>query len=219
MSEHQSLDHADSAGNVSAPPSVSVDTLRQRILDAAREAFFERGYPEATVEDIASRAGVPPEQAEAVVGGARGALVALMDIAMYGDDSPLTFLERPRAQQVRQEPDQRVQLRTLAHGVSDMLDRVGPLYLGLRYAAHTDNEIAEAYTNLHDAGRRNMGIIAGWIAANGPLKAGMSEDLAADVLWTLTSADVHHLLRYHREWPEEQYREWLATTLIESLLP
>lgn len=219
MSEGHTVKHGTPDGSGPFTEGQAADIYRHQILDAARVAFFERGYPETTLEELATRARMSPEMVEEVIGGTRGAVVALMDTLVRGSDSPLSILESPALQQMRRETDQRTQLQMLADDVSGVLDRVGPMYLALRHAAHSDGEVAVAYTSLHDAGRRNMGIVAEWIAANGPLKAGMSNDMAADVLWTLTSADVHHLLRFHREWSEAQYREWLTATLIASLLP
>jgi AcrR family transcriptional regulator len=217
---HAGDEHAGERDQPDSPSnSAQSEMLRGRILDAAREAFFDRGYPTTTREDIASRAGVSPDVVYDVFGGTRGVLVALMEIAVHGEDSPMNVLERPEPQQMRRQTDQRVQLHMLAEGVAGILDRAGPLYLIMRHAAHSDEEIAVAYTALHDAGRQNMGVVAGWIAANGPLKGEMTIEMAGDVLWTLTSADVHHLLRVHREWSVEQYREWLTATLIASLLP
>lgn len=223
MSEDESFAQGKQAdrrvGTASSSSDAHAEIQRQHILDAAREAFFDRGYPATTVEEIASRARVVPGMVHDVLGGTRGALSALIDIAVHGGDSPIHALERFEAQRLPSETGQRAQLEMLAAMVAGTLERVGPTYLIMRHAAHSDHGVALAYTNLHDAERQNMGIVAGWIGANGPLKGGMPVEMAADVLWTLTGADVHHLLRVHREWSAEQYREWLAVTLIASLLP
>ena len=64
-----------------------------------------------------------------------------------------------------------------------------------------------------------MRLMVGWVAAHGPLKAGLSVDEAADVIWTLTSADVYHLLRDDRGWSADHYQAWLAETMIVAILP
>ena len=46
-----------------------------------------------------------------------------------------------------------------------------------------------------------MTTVAGWLAAQGPLRDGMSAESAAAVLWTLTSPEVHLMLRGTWGWP------------------
>jgi hypothetical protein len=58
-----------------------------------------------------------------------------------------------------------------------------------------------------------------WVASNGPLRAGISEDDAAAIVWSLTSSEMHWLLRVERGWTPERYAEWLAQTLTRTLLP
>jgi hypothetical protein len=107
----------------------------------------------------------------------------------------------------------------LAGGVTGILERAGPLFMVMRDAAGADEEIAVAYEALHALRYRNMRLMVGWVAAHGSLKADMSVDEAADVIWTLTSADVRHLLRDGRGWTAEHYQSWLADAMIASILP
>jgi len=65
----------------------------------------------------------------------------------------------------------------------------------------------------------NMRQFVGWLAANGPLRGDMSEDAAAGIVWSLTSPEVHRLLRVDRAWTQDIYTEWLAETLTRTLLP
>ncbi len=47
---------------------------------------------------------------------------------------------------------------------------------------------------------------------------GLDVAAAADVVWTLTSPEVHHMLLEIRGWTREQYETWLRDTLERSLL-
>jgi hypothetical protein len=67
--------------------------------------------------------------------------------------------------------------------------------------------------------QENIGVFVRWLAHNGPLRAGLSEGEATDTVWTLTSAEVHHLLTVDRGWLTERYVQWLGDTLIRVLLP
>jgi len=47
----------------------------------------------------------------------------------------------------------------------------------------------------------------------------MSEEAASAIVWSLTSPEMHRLLRVDRGWTMERYTEWLADTLTLTLLP
>ncbi len=64
-----------------------------------------------------------------------------------------------------------------------------------------------------------MGRFAGLLAERGALRAGLSVDEAADLLWTLASHQVHELLVVQRGWSAERYQTWLADALARELLP
>ena len=192
---------------------------RARILAAARELFLERGYVATSIEAIAKEAGVAAQTVYAVFGNKRTVLARLMDVSVGGDDQPVRVLERREPQRMRQEPDQRTQLRMMAHGIREIVQRAGPIFDVMRSAGTAEPEVAELYARIQEERRRNMARVVGWVAANGPLRDGLSMDDAADVVWTLTSADVHRLLTADSGWTEERYERWLGDTLIASLLP
>ncbi len=192
---------------------------RRRILEAARELFVARGYVATTISDIAREAGVATQTIYASLSTKRQILKDVMDVAIGGDDQPVGMLEREGPRRLRQETDQRAQIAMLARGIGEVLDRAGPLFDVMRAAGAADPEIAASFDAIQRERRENMGRIVGWIAANGPLKPGLSEDDAADILWTLTGADVHRMLRRERGWSADRYAQWLAEALIAALLP
>jgi AcrR family transcriptional regulator len=192
---------------------------RAAILEASRELFIERGYITTPITLIAERAEVSPQTVYGVFGDKRSVLRALMDEMIGGEEGPERLMETEGPQRMRQERDQRTQLRMLAGGVTGILERAGTLFMIMRDAAAADDEIAASYNEIHDIRYRNMYLMVGWVAANGSLKDGMSIEEATDIIWTLTSADVRHLLRNDRGWTAERYQSWLAETMISSILP
>ncbi|XIE80833.1 hypothetical protein AB6O49_28875 [Streptomyces sp. SBR177] len=54
--------------------------------------------------------------------------------------------------------------------------------------------------------------------ARGALRPGLDAARAADVLFALVSPHVHQLLRRHRGWSAEAYREWLTALVTDQLL-
>ena len=192
---------------------------RARMLDAAQRLFAERGYAASTMEAIASEAGVAVDTVYAGFGSKRGVLSALMDVRVGGDDQRIDLLERPGPQAVRREPDQRRQIATFATDVTGIIERARPVDDIIRGAAAVDSDIASMRARIQESRFDNMRQFVGWLAANGPLRGDMSEDAAAGIVWSLTSPEVHRLLRVDRAWTQDIYTEWLAETLTRTLLP
>lgn len=192
---------------------------RAAILEAAQRLFAERGYASSTIEAIAAEAGVAVDTVYASFGSKRGVLSKLMDVRVGGDDQPVGVLDRPGPQAVRREPDQRRQVATFAADITSIIERARPVDDIIRSAAAVDGEVATMRSRLHETRFQNMRQFVAWLAANGPLREGLSEDDAAAIVWSLTSPEMHRLLRVDRGWSPERYTEWLAETVTRTLLP
>jgi AcrR family transcriptional regulator len=191
---------------------------RLRILDAAEHLFQERGYGVATVDGIASLAGVATDTVYATFGNKRGILHALMDVRVGGDDRDVAVLDREGPQAVRAERDQRRQLERFARDIASIIERARPVDDIMRGAAAVDVQVAALRSGLQEQRHMNMRSFVGWVAANGPLRDGLGEEEAATIVWTLTSPEVHRLLRVERGWTAERYVAWLEGALKDSLL-
>jgi AcrR family transcriptional regulator len=192
---------------------------RAAILDAAQALFAERGYASSTIEAIAAKAGVAVDTVYASFGAKRGVLSALLDLRVGGDDRPIEVLDRPGPQGVRREPSQRRQIAAFAADVTAIIDRVRPVDDIIRSAAEVDGEIAAMRSRVQESRFRNIREFVGWLGANGSLRGGISENDAAAIVWSLTSPEMHRLLRVDRAWTSRRYSEWLAETLTRTLLP
>ena len=191
---------------------------RSRILDAAQRLFAEKGYPVATVEAIAGEAGVAVDTVYAAFGSKRGVLQALLNMRVGGDEAELDLLARAGPQAVKREHDQRAQLAAFAADISAIIERARPVDDIIRGAAAVDADIATLRAEAQAYRYRNIRELVSWLAAKGPLRAGLTEDDAAAIAWTLTSPEVHGLLRVTRGWSPERYVEWLQETLTRTLL-
>jgi AcrR family transcriptional regulator len=191
---------------------------RLRILDAAHRLFAKDGYARTTIERIASEAGVATDTVYAVFGSKRAVLSGLMERHVGGDDQPIAMLDRPAPQSVRREPNQRRQLARFVAGVTDAIERSRPIDDIMRSAAAIDPEISTLRRNIQEERLRNMTTLVRWLRSNGPLRGERSVEEAAAIVWTLTSPEVHRLLRVEREWSSERFRDWLGDTLARTLL-
>ena len=192
---------------------------RARILDAAQNLFAEHGYANTRVATIAAAAGVAVDTVYATFGNKAGVLHALFDVRVGGDDAPLEVTEREGPQAVRREPSQKRQIAGFALGVAEILERSRPVDDVMRGAAAVDQDIAALRARMQEGRYANLRQFAGWLAANGPLRGGLTPDDAAAVVWAVASPEVHGLLRVGRGWSAERYRDWLATALTRTLLP
>jgi len=57
------------------------------------------------------------------------------------------------------------------------------------------------------------------LASRFGLRTGLTEQAAADILWTLTAPDIVERLITQRNWPWDTYERWLADAMASSLLP
>jgi len=171
------------------------------------------------MESLANQAGVAVETVYNAFGTKREVLARLVDRSLVGDDEPMLLLDRPGPQSVHADRDQQRQISAFARDMATIMGRVGPLFAVMRTAAPTEPEIAELLKRLLSARREGMAVFVGWVAHNGPLRAGLTADEAADTVWTLSSAEVHQLLTGDRGWKAERYEQWLTETLTLLLLP
>ncbi len=192
---------------------------RTRILDAAESLFAARGYAATTVEAIAAGSGVAVDTVYAAFGNKRGVLQALLNVRVGGDEAELDLLDRAGSRAVQREPNQKAQLAAFAADVSAIIEQARPVDDIIRGAAAVDSDIAALRSEAQAYRYRNMRQFVSWLAAKGPLARGLTEDDAAAIVWTMTSPEVHGLLRVARGWSAERYAEWLAASLAQNLLP
>ena len=76
---------------------------RARILDAAAELFFERGYARTTMKDIAARAEVARDTVHAIFGSKARVLTGLVDLRLVPDGTVTNVTQRADAQAIRTE--------------------------------------------------------------------------------------------------------------------
>jgi AcrR family transcriptional regulator len=171
------------------------------------------------MEAIAGEAGVAVETVYLAFKTKASLFARVVDVALAGDEAPVTLPDRPMFQEVRAEKDQRRQLELLARNARVVLERAGPLQWALLMASGNEPEIADLVERYN---RRRLELqteFMRWVAANGPLAPGVSVQAAGRTYWTLASIEVHHLVRSTLGRTAGEYEEWLARTLKLALLP
>lgn len=192
---------------------------RSRIVASAERLFLADGFVRTTVADIAAEAGVATDTVYKSIGSKHAVLQLVMDVVIGGDERDLAVLERPGPVALRDEPDPEKQLAMLAVGVADQLARIVPMDDVLSQAAVVDERAAVLRADIQQRQRREaMRTIVGWVAARRPLKPGLSEAGATDLVWAMTSPELYRLLCESCGWNSDRYTSWLKDTLITGLL-
>ena len=192
---------------------------RSRVLESARALFLEQGYPTTTLSQVAGSAGVAADTVLHIFGSKKGLLTAVLDVTIGGDEDEVAVLDREGPQAMRSETDQRRQIAMFARGMTEQLERIRPLDDILRSAAMVDVDARTLRDDLQQRQRRAaMTQVVSWIAANGDLKNAVTIEEATDIVWTMTSPEVHQLFRQTCGWTAERYQAWLCEALESALL-
>lgn len=191
---------------------------RRQIIQAALKLFTERGYSGATIDAIAQEAGVALETVYAVFGNKLTILAAVVDFSVVGDDEPVPLLQRPAILEIQHDSDARRMVRRFAENIAEIMERMDPIFALLRPAAKTEPEIARLLERLLRGRLDGMSFFIGQIQRIGGLHPGLDPTQAVHTVWTVSSAEVHHLLTVDLGYSNEQYMDWLADAIQRLLM-
>jgi AcrR family transcriptional regulator len=191
---------------------------RGSILVAARELFVEQGYRATTVSQIAERAGVAVDTVYASVGRKPQVLRELVETSLSGTDQVVPAEQRDYVQQVQAAPDAAAKIAIYAQAVAQIHPRLAPVFLALRDAAATEPDCAALWTSIADRRATNMHLFAAELRATGELRADLSDDEVADIVWSMNAVEYWVLLVTQRGWSPERFGEWLSDAWTRLLL-
>ena len=184
---------------------------RTRILDAALDTFLDTGYGGTSVAAIARAAGVSPETVYATFGTKRGIVAGLLE-RVDAEDRPRRAADMSR----ERGGGAGVELEILAEAAASFWTANGRLVRLLRQGIG-DPEIGRLWQRRQQARRRLIvNLVRGW--PPGSLRPGLDPDAAADLAWSLTTAELYEMLVGQRGWAIGAYVEWLRQALRRELL-
>ena len=184
----------------------SAADTRLAVIAAATRLFTERGWA-TSVRDIAREAGVAVETVYSVVGSKRELLKVAMDVAIVGDDEPISLAERHEFAALGQG-DRSTRLASAAAMMADQYSRVAALHHALEQGAETDEELAVLKRHAHEQQLTTF-------AEGLTLALGRRPDPElVDGLQAIGSPATYlHLIRM-AGWTQEQYQQWLGQTML-----
>ena len=194
------------------------EETRERILDGARRLFAGRGYAETTIESIATEAQVAVPTVYAAFQSKRGVLSALLGRLASGEQGAPPLLETARARAVLAETDPRRMLELFVDHLSQVQERVIPMYEVMKSAARSEPDVAELLASTQAGRLSNVGAVPARLAELGALRPGLSLDDASRTVWVLASPEARQMLETFAGWSPDRFRAWLLESLCAVLL-
>ena len=193
------------------------EQTRRRVLSAARQLFGERGFTVTTVAAVAQAAGVSPDTIYVSLGGKRGLLEGVLEMAISGLDDPSAMREQRLREALGQLSDPHQRLREWVRYSCQVLARTSPVHAVIRGAADSDAFAAGLRRRLLQ--RRLDGQTATVRAyLDGALRSGLSIEEAGERFCALSSPELYHLLVAELGWPPGRHEAWLTQLLEAELL-
>jgi AcrR family transcriptional regulator len=187
---------------------------RRAVLAAARDLFVEQGYGATTIEQVAARAGVSKPTVFNAVGNKVALLRTVRDVAMAGDDEPVSVTARDSVTAIAEAVDLDDACRACADHVAALLERYHRVHAVLSGAAGTDPELAGLAGQAETERHTGAGHLLSRLEQHGASRGSRTQDL----LWLLMAPDTYTRLVELRGWSPGAYRAWLAQQ-IRQLFP
>jgi AcrR family transcriptional regulator len=185
---------------------------RRRIVEATRQLLLSEGYAGMTIESIAQRAEVSAQSVYAIFKSKTGILTELLDQSTFGAD----YDEAVGLALGATVPETRLRLAApIARQIHDAQSAVFDLLRGAGVVAPELAKLERQRENLRYERQEAM-IIS--LRDAGRLRPGLEHATARDIFWMLTGRDVYRMLVRERGWSSQKYQDWLADTLVRSLL-
>jgi len=185
---------------------------RRRIVDATRQLLQSEGYDGMTIEAIAQRAEVSAQSVYAIFKSKAGILIALLDQSTFGPD----YDEVVRQALSAGDPETRVRrAASFSRQVRCAQSKAFDLMRGAGVVVPERAEVDKQRERLRYEREESM---ITFLRDAGKLRPGLNHKTARDIFWMLTGGDVYRMLVRERGWSPQKYQDWLADTLVHSLL-
>jgi AcrR family transcriptional regulator len=185
---------------------------RRRIVQATRQLLRSEGYDAMTVEAIAQRAGVSAQSVYALFKSKAGILAELLDQSTFGEKYDDAVQQAMSAS----DPETRLRLAArIARQIHEPLSATFDLLRGAGVVAPTLAKLEQERERLRYERQERMIV---FLRDAKRLRLGLNHRTARDIFWMVTGRDPYRMLVRERGWSPQQYQEWLADTLVHSLL-
>jgi AcrR family transcriptional regulator len=185
---------------------------RRRIVECAVSAFIEHGYAATTVESVAREAGVAVQTVYFTFRTKGELLQAAYEHVVTGPDGvPPHHTAWWRS--AEQDPDVASAVRTLVEGTVELLDRAAPLV----WAVLGDPTARERYDANEELRRSGNERLLRTLSTKNPLRDGLPETRACDLLLVLTGPQLYSQLTRDLGWSIQEVADWMTAAVLREL--
>src|SRR5258705_1921133 len=185
---------------------------RRRIVDATRQLLQSEGYAGMTIEAIGRRAEVSAQSVYAIFKSKTGILTELLDQSSFGVDY------EDAVRQARSASDPETRLRLAARVARQIRGAQSATFDLMRGAGVVAPELAKLEQQRERLRYEKEESMITFLRDAGRLRPGLSHKTARDIFWMFTGGDVYRMLVRERGWSPQKFQDWLADTLVHSLL-
>jgi AcrR family transcriptional regulator len=192
--------------------ALDAEATRARILDKAKRLLLLKGIDKVTIAEIAEEAGVAESTVYAAYRSKEGILRALMEQSMFGGqyqaaqallagiDDPVQLVARTArvARAIYESEQEDLGLLREMSGFSPLLRDVERQFEQMRHELQKDR-IERLFSARQE-------------------RRGLALDEARRIMWALTSRDLYRMMVVEGGWAPQRYEDWLAQTLVASLV-
>jgi AcrR family transcriptional regulator len=191
---------------------------RESIRTAAGRLFVHQGYVATTLAEVAREASVSERTVYAAFPSKAALFQHVLGVAIVGDEERVALADRPESRSLLVQDDAHALLTEVVSQATALLERAGDLIMVSVEAAGADPDMRAAADAGSEATYAHHLSLTRRLAQLAGLRPGMTARTAADLMYTLGSPHVHHLLRRQRGWSRSRYQTWLEATLKDQLL-
>jgi AcrR family transcriptional regulator len=188
------------------------DDTRRRIVEATRKLLLSEGYAGMTIDAIARQAEVSAQSVFAIFKSKTGILIALLDQTAFGPEYEAAV------QKALGTTDPEARLRLAAPIARQIHDAQSAAFDLLRGSGVVAPELAKLEQQREDLRYERQERMILSLRDARRLRPDLTMKTARDIFWMLTGRDVYRMLVRERCWSSEKYQDWLADTLVRSLL-
>ena len=189
---------------------------RRRVLEAAYRLFVDRGYAGTTIAAVAVEAGVSQETIYLSLGGKRGLLEGVIEMAIAGDDDPATP-EGAWWADIERLTSPAERLERMVEYSCGILARTRPIHSVIRGAADKETFAGDLGKRLlHDRLTAQTERVHRYLGAD--LREGLSVAEAGQRYCALASPELYNVLTVEFGWTTDEHRAWLTDLLKSELL-
>lgn len=197
---------------VSRKREQAAEATRARVLRAAQSLFARHGIDSVTIAKIATKARVSVPTVYALFKSKTGILRGLIQSTLFGPHY------REAQKRLAGETDS-ARLIELTGAVARSIYESESTELGLlRGASAFSPELRKMEQELQAMRLDMQEERVKLLFAQSKAKRGLTFETARQILWMYTSRDIYRMLVQECGWSPDQYQDWLADTLIATLV-